>query len=84
LAEELSRMPGAPEPAEQRPRRMPRLQPAPPAAATAADAALRRPLKTDDARAAGIVQPRTGDGESVEPSRQKRLKIMVFEALEKK
>jgi hypothetical protein len=36
-------MPGAPEPAEQPPRRMPRLQPAPPAAATAADAALKPP-----------------------------------------
>jgi flagellar protein FliO/FliZ len=71
LAEELSRMPGAPEPAEPAPRRMPRLQPAPPAAASATDAALkppadqnlsemaqrleaalRRPGKSDDARAA--------------------------------
>ena len=71
LAEELSRMPGAPEPPEQPARRVPRLQPAPPAAAGAADlqlkppadqnlsemaqrleAALRRPAKSDDARAA--------------------------------
>jgi flagellar biogenesis protein FliO len=43
LAEELSRMPGAPEPPEQPPRRMPRLQPAPPAAAAAADPALKPP-----------------------------------------
>src|SRR5262249_17528426 len=44
LAEELSRMPGAPEPAEAAPRRMPpRLQPAPPAAASATDAALKPP-----------------------------------------
>src|SRR5262249_9517857 len=72
LADELSRMPGAPEPAEPAPRRMPpRLQPAPPAAASATDAALkapadqnlsemaqrleaalRRPGKREDARAA--------------------------------
>jgi flagellar protein FliO/FliZ len=70
LADELSRLPGAPEPAEQR--RMPRLQPAPPPAAGSApdaalkppadqnlaemaqrlEAALRRPGKSDDARAA--------------------------------
>jgi len=43
LAEELSRMPGAPEPAEPAPRRMPRLQPAPPAPASATDAALKPP-----------------------------------------
>jgi hypothetical protein len=43
LAEELSRMPGAPEPAEPAPRRMPRMQPAPPAAASATDAALKPP-----------------------------------------
>jgi hypothetical protein len=42
LAEELSRIPGAPEPAEPSPRRMPRLQPAP-AAASVADAALKPP-----------------------------------------
>jgi flagellar protein FliO/FliZ len=71
LAEELSRVPGAPEPPEPLARRVPRLQPAPPAAAGAADlplkppadqnlsemaqrleAALRRPAKSDDARAA--------------------------------
>ena len=71
LADELSRIPGAPEPPDQPARRMPRLQPAPPAAAGAADfplkppadqnlsemaqrleAALRRPTKSDDARAA--------------------------------
>ena len=71
LAEELSRIPGAPEPAEPSPRRMPRLQPAPPAAASVADAALkppadqnlsemaqrleaalRRPGKSEDTRAA--------------------------------
>src|SRR5262249_9032774 len=43
LADELSRIPGAPEPAEPSPRRMPRLQPAPPAAASAADDALKPP-----------------------------------------
>jgi hypothetical protein len=66
LAEELSRVPPVPESAEQR--RMPRLQPAPPPAGSAADvkpsadpnlsemaqrleAALRRPGKSDEARA---------------------------------
>jgi hypothetical protein len=80
LAEELSRMPGAPEPAEQSPRRMPRLQPAPPAAATAADAALkppadqnlsemaqrleaalRRPGKSEDTRAAAPASKAAGE-----------------------
>jgi flagellar protein FliO/FliZ len=41
LAEELSRVPGAPEPGEQR--RMPRLQPAPPPAGSAPDSAIKSP-----------------------------------------
>jgi flagellar biogenesis protein FliO len=69
LADELSRAPAVPEPTEQR--RPPRLQPAPPAPEpkSAADqnlsemaqrleAALRRPAKTDDTRAAAGA-PRT-------------------------
>jgi hypothetical protein len=65
LAEELSRVPAAPEPAEQR--RTPRLQPAPPSPEPALksgpdqnlsemaqrlEAALRRPAKADDTRTA--------------------------------
>src|SRR5262249_56724920 len=72
--------PGAPEPAEPAPRRMPRLQPAPPAAASATDAALkppadqnlsemaqrleaalRRPGKSEDARAAPPVPKAAGE-----------------------
>jgi hypothetical protein len=70
LADQLSRVPGVGEPAEQR--RPPRLQPAPPARSTADDdqnlfaqrleATLRRPAKgSDDARTAAGNPKTTGD-----------------------
>jgi len=76
FAEELSRVPGAPEPAEQR--RMPRLQTAPPPAGSTADAALksladqnlseialeaalRRPRKSNDTRMAPAAPKATGE-----------------------
>jgi flagellar protein FliO/FliZ len=84
LADELSRVPGVGEPAEQR--RMPRLQPAPTPPSTAdpalkapadqnlsdmaqrLEAALRRPAKRDDARTASDAQRAVGEAAPETPA----------------